>query len=100
MTFNEYQQEQQRTYHAGRLQGHVLGLCGEAGEVAESVKKSVYHGVDYTIDQMEKELGDVLWYLTAVANDHGLTLNDIAEKNISKLRARYPEGFVKGGGIR
>lgn len=100
MTFDEYQQEMRRTFKRDRLAGHALGLTGEAGEVADLVKKAVYHGVGHTPDEMAKELGDVLWYLTAVAEEYGLSLADVAAGNIAKLKARYPDGFVKGGGIR
>jgi NTP pyrophosphatase (non-canonical NTP hydrolase) len=100
MTFDEYQQEMRRTYKPGRLAGHALGLTGEAGEVADLVKKSLYHSVPYSVEQIEKELGDVLWYVAAVAEEHGLTLNAIAAANAEKLRKRYPDGFVHGGGLR
>ena len=100
MTFAEYQEGMSRTYKPNRLLNHILGLLGESGEVAEIIKKSEYHGKPYTQDKMKDELGDVLWYLTALASDHGLTLEGIAEHNVAKLAARYPNGFVKGGGIR
>ncbi len=64
----------------------ALGLTGEAGEVAEIIKK-----------HLREELGDVLWYLTVLAEMNGLTLAEIAVENIHKLKARYPEGFVKRG---
>ena len=100
MTFDEYQHEMRRTYRSGRLAGHTLGLAGEAGEVADMVKKSLYHDVLYTQDAIKKEIGDVLWYAAAVAEDHGLTLTECATGNVEKLRRRYPDGFVHGGGIR
>jgi NTP pyrophosphatase (non-canonical NTP hydrolase) len=100
MTFAEYEREMARTYKHGRLAGHTLGLAGEAGEVADLVKKALYHDVPYTPEKIEKELGDVLWYLAAVAKEHGLELARIAQSNVDKLRARYPDGFVPGGGKR
>jgi NTP pyrophosphatase (non-canonical NTP hydrolase) len=100
MTFEDYQAEMLRTYHSGRVEGHALGLAGESGEVCDLIKKWRYHGVGYDRDAMKKELGDVLWYLTALAADHGFSLDGIAQLNIEKLKARYPDGFVKGGGIR
>ncbi len=78
----------------------ALGLAGEAGEVAELIKKARFHGVPYRTDTLRKELGDVLWYLTEMASAHGLTLAEVAQANADKLRARYPNGFVKGGGVR
>lgn len=100
MRFDTYQAEMHRTYHHGRLEGHALGLAGETGEICDMVKKALYHKVPYDLDAMKKELGDLLWYLTAVASDHGFKLSDVAETNVQKLRKRYPSGFVAGGGIR
>lgn len=102
MTFHEYQRESARyvPFKPHLLAGLTLGLTGEAGEVAELVKKALYHDVPYSDEDMEKELGDVLWYLTAVARECGLSLADIAQQNLEKLRKRYPDGFVPGGGIR
>ena len=100
MTFTDYQAAMRRTYKPSRLMNHILGLCGEAGEVAEMIKKSTYHDRDYLNEQMKDELGDVLWYLTALAEDHELGLDEIAHHNVEKLRARYPDGFQTGGGIR
>jgi NTP pyrophosphatase (non-canonical NTP hydrolase) len=80
--------------------GIAGGLCGEAGEVIELFKKDKYHGVPLDPLKAVKEVGDALFYLTAIGNRLGYTLYDIAEANQKKLEARYPTGFVKGGGIR
>lgn len=100
MTFDEYQQAAARTLSAndGRTpQLHVaimaLGLAGEAGEVVELVKKHVGHGHALPPGKLEKELGDVLRYLSALATIAGLDLQSVAEANIAKLKARYPDGF-------
>ena len=69
------------------------GLTGEAGEVAELIKKHLYHATPLDQDALVKELGDCLWYVAAFANVLGLSLDDVAERNIEKLRRRYPEGF-------
>jgi NTP pyrophosphatase (non-canonical NTP hydrolase) len=100
VTFSEYQEAMKRTYRPNRRLNHILGLCGEAGETADMIKKDEYHRVPYKREEMKKELGDVLWYLTALAEDEGLTLDEIAQGNVEKLQRRYPEGFVPGGGIR
>lgn len=97
---NQYQEAMNRTYKPNRMLNHILGLCGEAGETAELIKKDQYHSKPYDRAIMKDELGDVLWYLTALAQDHDLTLAEIAERNAEKLAMRYPNGFVKGGGIR
>lgn len=69
----------------------ALGLAGEAGEVVELVKKEVGHDHAPDPDRIAKELGDVLWYLAGLAEAYGLSLAEIAERNVAKLAARYPE---------
>lgn len=71
----------------------ALGLTGEAGEVADHVKKFVGHGHALDTDKVKKELGDVLWYVAVLAYRIGCTLEEVAEANVEKLRARYPDGF-------
>lgn len=106
MTFTEFQSASARTYKPGRPAGHALGIAGEAGEVADIVKKTLYHDEPEPLithprrEALREELGDVLFYVMAVASDWGLSLNDVAQGNMDKLKARYPDGFVKGGGIR
>lgn len=105
--FDAYQRETERTAAKNGEEGYntsiavlALGLCGEAGEVSELIKKYLGHGITFEISKLKKELGDVLWYLTRLGAEHGIDLRDIAAANMEKLRARYPEGFVEGGGIR
>jgi NTP pyrophosphatase (non-canonical NTP hydrolase) len=80
----------------------VTGLAGETGEVCEKVKKLWRdHGGIVTPEfkaALAKELGDVLWYLSAIATDVGLNLGDIAQGNIDKLRARRDMGLIHGNG--
>lgn len=76
------------------LTNAVLGLTGEAGECADLLKKHLYHGHDYDSIEMVKELGDVLWYIALAAYSMGYTLDEVMEKNLSKLYARYPDGFT------
>lgn len=71
----------------------ALGLVGEAGEVAELVKKQVGHGHPADPERVQKELGDVLWYVAALADAYGLRLSDIANATLAKLRKRYADGF-------
>lgn len=80
----------------------ALGLCGEAGEVAEKVKKIVrdQDGV-LTEDNKKailKELGDVSWYLTAMASELGYTLDDVLDSCETKLRGRMERGTLSGSG--
>lgn len=72
------------------------GLTGEAGECADFMKKLHGHGHVYDAaarQHMGKELGDVLWYLSVLANSFGFRLSEIAKMNIDKLKKRYPNGF-------
>lgn len=71
----------------------ILGLNGEAGEIADMYKKYLFHGHSADTAKLEKELGDVLWYVACGCVALNVSLSDIARKNIEKLRARYPDGF-------
>lgn len=97
MNLNEYQELAARTAsrHDYELANYGLGIAGEAGEVADLIKKAVFHGHDIPKDEVKKELGDVLWYLSQIASLAGLTLDEVATGNIEKLMARYPDGFSK-----
>jgi len=75
----------------------TLGLCGEAGEVAEKVKKQVRDGV-FNRHEVAKELGDVLWYLANLASDIGYNLDEIAAMNIDKLSSRKDRNKIQGSG--
>lgn len=70
-----------------------LGINGEAGEVAEMIKKIYFHGHDFNKEKILDELGDVLWYVAVMADELNITLSTIARHNIDKLAERYPEGF-------
>lgn len=98
MLANEYQELAMRTTvpmaHDDCLVLAALGLAGEAGEIVEHVKKYIYHGHQYDRAEMSKEIGDVLWYLTYLANSLDLRLSDIMQQNIEKLAKRYPNGFT------
>jgi NTP pyrophosphatase (non-canonical NTP hydrolase) len=76
-----------------RIHNAVLGLAGEAGEIADAWKKHVYHGHGLDAGEMVNELGDVLWYVTLFADALGVPLGRIMERNIEKLAKRYPDGF-------
>jgi NTP pyrophosphatase (non-canonical NTP hydrolase) len=97
MDFKEYQTQAKRTLGEGRNSLDVavmaLGLAGEAGEVVDLLKKHIGHGHALDVGLLSKELGDVLWYVAALATQHNIDLGDVAEWNIAKLRRRYPEGF-------
>ena len=71
----------------------ATGLAGEAGEVSELIKKGIFHQQGIDREKMKKELGDVLWYLSGLAGQFGITLDEIMEHNIEKLKARFPDGW-------
>jgi NTP pyrophosphatase (non-canonical NTP hydrolase) len=98
MDMNHYQAQAARTLNPAldpreRLINGALGLAGESGEAADVLKKHLFHGHPLDRDALKKELGDVLWYVAALASAAGLTLDEVAQHNLDKLRARYPDGF-------
>lgn len=104
MKLNQYQEAARRTAiypeEAG-LNYTVLGLVGEAGEVAEKLKKRMRDGDDKSgnfEDSLAAELGDVLWYLANCASELGINLNDIALQNLTKLESRKARGVLGGSG--
>ena len=72
---------------------NAIGLAGEAGEVAELVKKGVFHRHGIDREKMVKELGGVMWYVAALCTKLDMDLGVIMEVNIRKLEERYPSGF-------
>ena len=106
MTASEYQQLAARTLIDKpdfdipdveiMLVWNAIGLAGEAGEVAELVKKGVFHrhGVDDEFRRkMKKELGDVTWYMAAMCTKLDLDMGEVMQANIDKLLERYPNGY-------
>jgi NTP pyrophosphatase (non-canonical NTP hydrolase) len=88
---------------AGRnLTYPALGLCGEAGECAEKVKKAIRDDGGLLTDErraaLAAELGDVLWYVAQLATEAGLDLDEIAEDNLAKLLSRSERGVLRGSG--
>ena len=71
----------------------VMGLCGESGEAIDIVKKHLAQGHDLDREGLIKELGDIAWYLAETATALDVSLEEVLERNIEKLRKRYPEGF-------
>ena len=98
MTLNEYQQLAMVTLNPemkGRdvLINGVMGLCGEAGEAIDLVKKHLAQGHALDRGALLKELGDVAWYLAETAYALDATLEEVCQGNIDKLKKRYPQGF-------
>lgn len=90
--YSEHDLKDPQTFNQALALGG-LGVAGEAGEVADYLKKVVFHDHPLDVNKVRKELGDVLWYVAFVASVCGLTLDDIAVANIDKLLERYPNGF-------
>lgn len=98
MQVNEYQQLAMATLNPELekrdvLINSVMGLCGEAGEAIDIVKKWMAQGHALDKEQLVKELGDIAWYLAEAATALDMPLEDILQANIDKLKYRYPKGF-------
>ena len=80
----------------------TLGLTGEAGEVANKVKKIIRDGSDSKdeklVSEIKAEIGDCLWYIAVLADDFDIKLSDIASANIEKLATRKSKGTIHGSG--
>jgi transcriptional regulator with XRE-family HTH domain len=97
MTMNEYQQAAQRTMNLAlgfeETSSHALhGMCAEVGEI-HSLFQKFYQGHEIDAEHVMKEVGDLLWMIAEFCTVHSWSLSDVAQKNIDKLMARYPEGF-------
>ncbi|KKR09672.1 MAG: putative pyrophosphatase [Parcubacteria group bacterium GW2011_GWA2_39_18] len=106
MTLSEYQKEAQKTAIYPNVGNNfvypVLGLCGEVGEVAEKVKK-IFRDNEGVLDEskkqeIKKELGDVLWYVSQISTEMGLSLDEVASFNVEKLRSRQERAAIHGDG--
>ena len=98
MTINEYQKLAMTTLNPelskkDLLINSVMGLCGESGEAIDIVKKWLAQGHELDKAKLAKELGDIAWYLAETATALDVSLEEVLERNIEKLRSRYPEGF-------
>lgn len=105
MTLNEYQQHALETaIHPDdrRIIYPTLGLTGEAGEVADKVKKVIRDAhEEFTPEkklEIVKEIGDVMWYCATLARDLGYELDDVAQMNVDKLRSRMQRNHLTGSG--
>lgn len=106
MSPNDYQRQAGRTLIPApdfeitdpqvMISWNTLGLVGEAGEVAELVKKGIYYQQGLDRERLKKELGDVLWYVAALCSNVGLTLEEVMQHNLDKLRSRFPDGWDPG----
>jgi NTP pyrophosphatase (non-canonical NTP hydrolase) len=106
MNFEEYQKFADTTaIYPNKGHNYVyvtLGLAGEAGEVAEKIKKVIRDkgGVidEATKEELTKEIGDVLWYCAQLSTELGIQLTSAAEKNLEKLKSRHDRNKIHGDG--
>lgn len=105
MTLNDYQQKALETAvydEEFKIIYPTLGMAGEAGEVADKVKKIIRdNDLQFTQDkktEIIKEVGDVLWYCATLSHDLGFTLEEVAQTNVDKLRSRKDRNMIGGSG--
>lgn len=105
MDFNDYQDKAKKfafyPKHVG-MSYILFGLTSEVGEVCDKFKKSIRDGQDSINSEscaaIKKEMGDVLWYLSMLAEEMGFKLDDVAKLNLQKLQKRKEDGTLKGSG--
>lgn len=90
---NDYAAAAMRTASEVGVLHAALGLVGEAGEVADHLKKAAFQGHPFDAAHLAEEVGDILWYCAMMAEALGMSLDTIAAANLQKLQERYPDGF-------
>lgn len=101
MLLNEYQaQSSKYRVDTSPPEERIMGLFEEAGEVAGIFKRLLRgdYNPDVAVTKLHKELGDVLWYLAAIAADNGWTLEEVAKTNLDKLESRQVRNLIIGSG--
>jgi NTP pyrophosphatase (non-canonical NTP hydrolase) len=105
MSANDYQKAALRTESTpnfvdtedpqlARMLHAALGVCTESGELQDMLKKHLIYGKDFDPINVIEECGDVLWYLALALDATGFSLQDCMERNIAKLRKRFPDRFT------
>lgn len=104
LTANDYQRMAMRT--AGTyatdfdmLRNAAYGLNGESGEVIDLLKKHEFQGHELDREKLIDEAGDVCWYIALLGSALGVSLEEIMQRNVDKLKRRYPDGFDKNRSI-
>ena len=99
MELNQYQYEADKTRLTTADENYsLLGFIGEVGELYSLLAKSIRDQKELDEVMIKKELGDCLWFLSALATDFGFTLDDVAETNLNKLQKRQKKGTLTGSG--
>lgn len=76
-----------------KLLNGILGLVGEVGEIVDHIKKALFQGHELDSDKVADESGDVLWYISLISHAIGIPMEEIMNRNIEKLKIRFPDGF-------
>lgn len=111
MQANEYQEAVKRTAPSGETRTPMqqisnsivgqdlihaaLGISSESGEFSDAVKKAYAYGRHFDFENAKEELGDLMWYISLAASTIGVSLEEVMERNIDKLKVRYPEKFTE-----
>ena len=96
MEINEYSELSQRTIPENRsdhFEHGIIGVCTEAGELADIIKRNLYYGTAIDIANLKEEIGDIMWYLNIIVVSKNLSWGEILEGNVNKLAKRYPQKF-------
>jgi NTP pyrophosphatase (non-canonical NTP hydrolase) len=83
-----------------RMMLYGIGTASEGGEVADAVKKKIYHGKADMEEKILEECGDVLWYMVRLLQMQGKTLEDAMQANLDKLTKRWPNGFKRDDEVK
>ena len=105
MEINEYQKLAMKTLNPALDQKDILinavmGLCGEAGEATDLVKKHLYQNHEFNREAFIKELGDIAWYLAEACTAVDVDFEEVLKRNIAKLKMRFPNGFDKNDSVK
>lgn len=98
MDIQEYQQISTRTMNKTltkdqQIANMVAGIFGEGGEVADQIKKALYQGHTMDKKHLQEEIGDLMYYITNLATLYDISMCNVLEDNVNKLKKRYPNGF-------
>lgn len=97
MTFYEYQDKAARTQNGKlnrnqRLNHALFGMCSEVGEI-HGLYQKMFQGHPLNFSEVLDEVGDLMWFISELCDVLGVTMDDVAARNIEKLEERYPDGF-------
>lgn len=76
-----------------------IGMSGEAGEILDTLKKSMMYGKELNKENLKEECGDLLWYMAVMLSELGISFEDVMQYNIDKLAKRYPNGFTESDAL-